>query len=445
MAAPREPVPASRLEVVEPPSLQHVPGALGLVAIDARDREADVDQHEVADAGVGLALEADLARDAAEAHLREAQPVVFVRASTTLAGDAEAHRALLRCRGADGGDRRLAERDAAVVGRDAAVDEHLEAVGVEQRERALGEAAFWKQPPVSATVSTARSARARAAAGGDGVAPGSRGSARRCARRRARRVERRAATARTIGRRSIDERRAPRRRTRRDSGSCVAGGGERLELDRGLAFVADLVAHAGAARRPRRTSGRRRWRGGARDVARTAARTARAAGARRCARAASSVDAGVDQRGERQPPRLADRGLAAGQRERPQVADAPEAARDRRRAARRPTASPSRPSRCRRRPRRSPGRCGRARRGRTRRARGGAARRSRGSAGARAPSASSVVGVEIVRDERRLDAERARAACRWSRRRARRSSGCVEVADVRREERARRRAPGRSC
>ena len=48
------------------------------VAIDLRDRESHVDQDEVADLRVRLILEADLARDAAEADAAEAHPVMLL-------------------------------------------------------------------------------------------------------------------------------------------------------------------------------------------------------------------------------------------------------------------------------------------------------------------------------------------------------------------------------
>ena len=95
-------------------------------------------------------------------------------------------------------------------GRHAAVDEHLEAVGLEQRLRALGRGRrFWKQPPESATVGDAASARARRHAGGD-RARQRRVEARGERAARPRRAAASAASARTVGRRSIDERRRPR-------------------------------------------------------------------------------------------------------------------------------------------------------------------------------------------------------------------------------------------
>src|SRR5690606_4110042 len=70
--------------------------ARGLLGVEAGDGEADVDQHEVARLGVLLVGEAHAAHDAAEADLREAQPVALEQARH-LAGDTEAHAAPSFC------------------------------------------------------------------------------------------------------------------------------------------------------------------------------------------------------------------------------------------------------------------------------------------------------------------------------------------------------------
>ena len=147
---------------------------------------------------------------------------------------------------------------------------------------------------------------------------------------------------------------------------------DRLELDRRLPLVGDLVAqpaqrgdgveqpaHARRQRRGERRSGRAR---------------ATCSARRRSGPGSGPSQPGREQPRDRHPPRLADGAVAAGEPHRPQVPGALEIRAGRRRAARRPTPCRRGRARCRRRSRRPRGRSRRARPGTRRGARGGAGR-----------------------------------------------------------------------
>src|SRR5262245_64827450 len=71
-------------------SLEDAVGPGGLLRVDPRQREADVDEDVLADGGVLDVVEADVARDAREAHGADAQPAVVAHGHD-LAWNAEAH------------------------------------------------------------------------------------------------------------------------------------------------------------------------------------------------------------------------------------------------------------------------------------------------------------------------------------------------------------------
>ena len=108
--------------------------ALRLGLVDARQGEADVDEHVLADLHLGHVLQADALADAAEIDLAH-EHVVLAVGLDHFAGNAEAHeQAPSGCIEHDGRrDRQLAQAQAAVVGRHQAMAVDAKAVAAQPR------------------------------------------------------------------------------------------------------------------------------------------------------------------------------------------------------------------------------------------------------------------------------------------------------------------------
>ena len=298
---------------------------------------------------------------------------------------------------AAGRDRRLAERDAAVVRRQAPREQHPQpgrssSAGVRSSSRR-----FWNTPPDSTTVSSPRrSAATRAGARGR---VGERAVEARRDRAGRDAAARSATTSAIVARASSNAAARPSRRRAAGRRRARPGSAARLELGRRLALVVD--DRADAAERGDRVEqppdARRRRRRRARPHERARPRSS-ASGRPRSASAAGSAGRAVAERvqpGARHAPRLAHRGVAAGQAHRPQVPGALEAVEPADQQLAAPDRAVARRARCRRRSRRPPGRvspCSARQAARcawwcwtrdaARRPRARARRRSRGSRGA---------------------------------------------------------------